>query len=133
MATLTLRTQNCQAQGRPESGISRLSAPDADKILKGTEPTDLPVQQPSEFEFVIHLQIVEALGIASRSHRRRSARGRYGFIRSPPQRLVVASPNNTTGPGEAARVSALVVALLAFQHLRPTSHPGRARPAGVLQ
>jgi putative ABC transport system substrate-binding protein len=49
--------------GADEFESFRRAASMVDKILKGTKPADIPVEQPTKFELVINLKTAKQIGL----------------------------------------------------------------------
>jgi putative ABC transport system substrate-binding protein len=52
------------AYGVDIPGMYRRAAEIVDKILHGAMPTDIPVESPTTFKFVINLRTAKALGLS---------------------------------------------------------------------
>lgn len=48
--------------------LDRRSARYVDKILKGAKPTELPVEQPMKFDFIINLKAAKQIGLTIPPH-----------------------------------------------------------------
>jgi putative ABC transport system substrate-binding protein len=57
-------TDGClMSYGRDQLAQWRRAAYFVDKILKGANPVDLPVEQPMKFEFVVNLKVAKQIGL----------------------------------------------------------------------
>ena len=68
MASMFVLREWVEAGGLLSYGVSfpalfRRAAEFVDKILKGVKPADLPIEQPTKFEFVINLKTAKTLGL----------------------------------------------------------------------
>jgi putative ABC transport system substrate-binding protein len=49
--------------GSDNTDLWRRAADFVDKILKGTKPADMPVEQPTKFEFLVNLKTAKQIGL----------------------------------------------------------------------
>jgi putative tryptophan/tyrosine transport system substrate-binding protein len=59
----TVEAGGLMAYGVNNLDLDRRAAAYVDKILKGTKPADLPVEQPKKFEFIINLKAAKQIGL----------------------------------------------------------------------
>ena len=68
LPAIYFQTEFVEAGGLMSYGASfadlyRRAATYVDKILKGAKPGDLPVEQPTKFEFIINLKAAKQIGL----------------------------------------------------------------------
>lgn len=63
-ASLFAREGGLLSYSADQAVLYRRSALFVDRILKGARPADLPVEQPTKFEFIINLRTAKVLGLA---------------------------------------------------------------------
>lgn len=51
------------AYGPSQAENLRIALQHVDKILKGTKPSELPIEQPTKFEFIINLKTAKQIGV----------------------------------------------------------------------
>jgi ABC-type uncharacterized transport system substrate-binding protein len=62
-STLYVGTGLLMGYGQDVLHLWRRTGVFVDKILKGTQPADLPVEQPTKFEFMVNLKTAKQIGV----------------------------------------------------------------------
>jgi putative ABC transport system substrate-binding protein len=63
LSSVIVDDKRLMSYGTSLSDLDRRAAIYVDKILKGTKPAELPVEQPRKFELIVNLKAASQIGL----------------------------------------------------------------------
>jgi putative ABC transport system substrate-binding protein len=62
--TTWVRGQHLVAFGPDQRELQRIAAAQIDRILRGARPAEMPIEQPTRFELIVHAGLARAMGLS---------------------------------------------------------------------